>query len=357
MAGIVVTLEVAATLAAGPLTVDVELEVGDAETLALLGPNGAGKSTLLDGISGLRPLETGRIALEGEVLVDTARGIDRPPEERSVGRVFQDLLLFPHLDALANVAFPLRARGQRRAVADKTAHDWVERLGVDHRSAVLPGDLSGGEAQRIALARALAARPRALLLDEPLSALDADQRGEVRRTLRSHLRAHHRGPCLLVTHDPLDAAVLADRVVVLEEGRITASGSFSDLVARPRSAWAAELAGTNLLLGTGRGTAVELADGGVVTVAEPQPPGPVLVSIRPAAVALHRAPPEGSARNVWAATVAGTEGFGERVRVQLQGAVPLVAEVTAAAVAELDLRPGASVWATVKATEVVAYPG
>jgi molybdate transport system ATP-binding protein len=179
-------------------------------------------------------------------------------------------------------------------------------------------------------------------------------RVRVRRDLRDHLRAHE-GPCVLVTHDPLDAAVLADRVVVLEDGSVTASGLLGDLVARPRTAWAAELGGTNLLRGIARGVVVSVGDGALV-VAEPPGDGPVLVAVRPAAVALHRTHPEGSPRNVWPGTVAAIEGFGERVRVQVAGVVPLVAEVTAAAVTDLRLVPGADVWTSVKATEIDAYP-
>jgi molybdate transport system ATP-binding protein len=216
-------------------------------------------------------------------------------------------------------------------------------------------DLSGGEAQRVALARALAPGPAALLLDEPLAALDAAVRGTVRRDLRDHLAAHQ-GPRILVTHDPLDAAVLADRVVVLEEGRITAGGHLDDLVAHPRSAWAAELAGPNLLPATAHGSTLTLAGGGQLATAEPTGSGAVLVAIRPAAVALHRTRPDGSPRNVWEGTVAGVEGFGERVRVRVDGAVPLVSEVTVAAVRDLGLVPGTSVWASVKATDVAVYP-
>ena len=350
------SLEVAGAAVAGDLRVEVDLTVDAGETVAVLGPNGAGKSTLLRTIAGLAPLAQGRVRLDGQSLADVAAGVDLPPEDRSVGLVFQDLLLFPHLDAVANVAFPLRAAGRSRHEADDEARGWLERLGLADRAGARPSELSGGEAQRVALARALAARPRALLLDEPLSALDAERRDEVRRTLRQHLRAHHAGPCLLVTHDPLDAAVLADRVVVLEAGRVTDSGTFADLVARPRSLWAAQLAGTNLLPGTSTGLRVTLAGGGEVVVAEPPPEGAVLVSIRPAAVALHRDHPEGSPRNVWELEVLGTEGYGERVRVRLGGVPTLVAEITSAATADLDLVPGRRVWVSVKATEVTAYP-
>ena len=340
---------------AGDLRVDVDLEVAAGETLAVLGPNGAGKTTLLKVVAGLVPLVDGRLALDGRVLDEPGAGGFVVPERRSVGVVFQDLLLFGHLDAADNVAFGLRAGGTSRTAARSDAVAWLHRMGLADRATTAAGDLSGGEAQRVALARALAPGPRALLLDEPLAALDADVRGTVRRQLREHLGAHE-GPCIVVTHDPLDAAILADRVIVLEDGRVTAEGHLADLVAHPRTPWAAELAGTNLLPATAHGTDLHLTDGGHLTVAEPAADGPVLVAIRPAAVALHRHRPDGSPRNVWAATVVGVEGFGERVRVELGGSVPLVAEVTTAAVAELGLAPAAEVWVSVKATEVAAYP-
>lgn len=345
----------AGTAVAGPLTVTIDLTVAPGETVAVLGPNGAGKTTLLRAISGLLPLATGRVSLDGRVLDDPMAGSFVGAEDRSIGVVFQDLLLFPNLDVTGNVAFGLRAGGARRDAAHAAAGEWLEMFGLSALQGSRVTRLSGGEAQRVALARALAPRPRALLLDEPLSALDADVRAEVRRQLRDHL-ALHDGPCVLVTHDPLDAAVLADRVVVMEAGQVTATGSLADLVARPRTAWAAELAGTNLLPATATGVHLRLAAGGVLTCAE-RPDFPVvLVAIRPASVTLHRQHPEGSARNVWSAVIAEVEGFGERVRIRLGGEVPLVAEVTTAAVADLDLRPGREVWASVKATDVVAYP-
>jgi molybdate transport system ATP-binding protein len=349
-----VTLSIVGRAQAGALDLEVALSVEAGETLAVLGPNGAGKTTLLDALVGLLPLASGAIALDGRMLDDPANGTFVPAESRSIGIVFQDLLLFPTLDVADNVAFGLRATGTRRGDARAQAEAWLARLGLAERAGSSVRSLSGGEAQRVALARALAPAPRALLLDEPLAALDAEVRGSVRRDLRDHLRVHA-GPCVLVTHDPLDAAVLADRVVVLENGRVTASGHLADLVARPRTAWAAELAGTNLLPGRAHGVLVQVGSGSL-TVAEPPGDGPVLVAVRPAAVALHHARPEGSPRNVSEGTVAAIEGFGERVRVQVDGPVPLVAEVTSEAAAELGLAPGVGVWTSIKATEVDAYP-
>ncbi len=347
-------LHLAGRMTAGSLEVDVAFSVAPGETVAVLGPNGAGKTSLLRAVIGLLPLEAGELRLDDQVLDAPAAHRFVPPERRSIGVMFQDLLLFPSLDVTDNVAFGLRAGGLRKAPARAEAWAWLDRFGLADRAGARVMSLSGGEAQRVALARALAPRPRILLLDEPLSALDADVRADVRRQLRDHLRLHE-GPCVLVTHDPLDAAVLADRVVVLEAGKITATGTLADLVARPRSAWAAELAGTNLLPATAQSTTLTLAAGGILVVAEAPGDGPVLVAIRPASVALHTERPTGSPRNVWAATIADLEGFGERVRVRLEGPVPLVAELTTAGVGALSLAPGAPIWASVKATELVAY--
>ncbi len=337
------------------MPVEVDLHVVPGETLAVLGPNGAGKTTLVRVLSGLLALEQGVVVLDGRVLDAPADGTFVAPEDRSIGVVFQELLLFGNLDVTDNVAFGLRAAGTTRAEARRVAGEWLDRFDLSHLRSADVAHLSGGEAQRVALARALVPAPRALLLDEPLSSLDVDQRAGVRRQLRQHLELHE-GPRLLVTHDPIDAAVLADRVIVLEDGAVTASGSLADLVARPRTSWAAALAGTNLLEARAAGIHLHLASGAVLTCAERPDTEEVLVAIAPASVALHRRHPEGSPRNVWPATVAELEGFAERVRVRLGGEVPLVAEVTRAAVDELDLRPGVEVWASVKATEVLAYP-
>jgi len=347
-------LELAGRAHAGALVLDLEITVAPGETLAVLGPNGAGKTSLLRLVSGLLRLDAGELRLDGRIL-DAAGGGGVPAEDRSVGMLFQDLLLFPHLDVADNVAFGLRAAGVGKDQARTAAHAWLDRFGLVDRAADPVQGLSGGEAQRVALARALAPAPRLLLLDEPLSALDTDVRGAVRRELRDHLRAHA-GPCVLVTHDPLDAAVLADRVVVLEAGTITAAGLLTDLVARPRSAWSAELVGTNLILATACGTTLELRGGGCLIAADAPGDGPVLVAVRPSSVALHADRPRGSPRNVWEATVVGVEGFGDRLRVRLDGPIPLVAEVTVAGLAAIGASLGSGVWASVKATELTAYP-
>jgi molybdate transport system ATP-binding protein len=217
-----------------------------------------------------------------------------------------------------------------------------------------PRALSGGQAQRVALARALATEPRLLLLDEPLAALDAGIRSDVRRDLRRHLGTFE-GIRLLVTHDPVDAYALADRLIIIEGGRVEQVGPIAEVTARPRSRYIAELVGVNLLSGTGDGGAVTMANGARVVPAD-RVDGPAFAVIQPHAVALYRTMPDGSPRNVWAVTVADIDRRADRVRVRLDGAVPLVAEITPAALDALGLRPGDAIWASVKATEIATYP-
>jgi molybdate transport system ATP-binding protein len=344
--------EVGLTL--GSLSLDVSLSVGTGPVTALLGPNGAGKTTLLRALAGLVPLERGRVVLDGEVLEDATLRTRRPPEERPIGVVFQDHLLFPHLSAAENVAFGLRCRGTSRTDAHQRANEWLRRVGLAERARARPRELSGGQAQRVALARALATEPRLLLLDEPLSSLDVGTRATVRRQLREHL-ASFEGVRLLVTHDPLEAITLADVLVVMEEGRIVQTGSAPEISARPRSRYVAELVGVNLYRGRAVGDHVELVDGGALSVIDPGA-GEVFALVHPRNVSLHRRRPEGTPRNVWPGAVEGLDVEGERVRVRVGGAIPIVAEVTPAAVAELGLADGGAVWASVKAAQVDVYP-
>lgn len=337
----------------------LDLDVGPGEVVVLVGPNGAGKSTALRAVAGLLALDGGRIELDGRLLADAERRLHRPPHERGVGVVFQDYLLFPHLSVLDNVAFGLSARGGPAADARRTAAAWLERMELSALAGARPRTLSGGQAQRVALARALATAPGLLLLDEPLAALDARTRLVVRGELRRHLEAYP-GAAVVVTHDPVDATVLADRLVVVEDGRVVQTGTPAEVAARPRTDYVARLVGLNLLAGEGDGQAILVAGGGVVHVAAPAR-GPVHAAFRPAAVSLFTERPQGSPRNVWAGTVAALEPHGGGVRVEVAG-VPggtasILAEVTPAAVAELDLRPGVRVWATVKASDVAVYPG
>jgi molybdate transport system ATP-binding protein len=349
-----VSLEARVELRLGRLELAAELAVATGELVVLLGPNGAGKTTLLRALAGLVPLRRGRVVLDGMVLDDVAAGQHVATERRPIGFVFQDYLLFPHLSALENVAFALRARGMARAEARRRAAAWLERVGLAAQAGSRPRALSGGQAQRVALARAMVTDPRLLLLDEPLAALDAATRTVLRRDLRRRL-ASFDGTRLLVTHDPLEAIALADRLVVLEGGRITQTGTPGQVSRHPRSRYVAELVGMNLFRGRAAGAAVELDGGGRLVVAGDHH-GEVFAAVHPHAVALHRRAPEGTPRNVWAGTADTLEVVGDRVRVRVAGAVPIVAEVTPAAAGELRLADGGPVWATVKATEVTVYP-
>lgn len=346
------TLRVAGEFRVGTLGVEVEIDVARGETVAVVGPNGAGKTSLVMAIAGLVALETGRIELDGAAWDAPDDGVYVPPEQRRVGVVFQQYRLFGHLTARENVAFGLRAAGVSRRSARTIAEQTLDRLGVGGAADLQPAALSGGQAQRVALARALAIEPKVLLLDEPMSALDASSRGAVRRDLGAVV-AGVDGYRILVTHDPVDAHALADRVVVLEHGRVTQIGTMADLAAAPRSTYVADLMGTNLLRGHLSGDRLEVASGGTLFVgAHDVGDGPVVATIRPAAVALHRERPEGSPRNVWETSVGGVDVADGRVRVRLGAPHELVVEVTGAGFAALDAGPGSVVWASVKASEI-----
>ncbi|MET7683693.1 ABC transporter ATP-binding protein [Streptomyces sp. NPDC005423] len=333
----------------GSFRLDIALTAAPGDVVALLGPNGAGKTTALRALAGLTELTEGHLRLDGASLERT------PPESRPVGVVFQDYLLFPHLSALDNVAFGPRCHGASKAEARALAAEWLDRMDLTAHAGTRPRGLSGGQAQRVAVARALATRPRLLLLDEPLAALDARTRLDVRGQLRRHL-AEFEAVAVLVTHDPLDAMVLADRLVVIEGGRVVQEGSPADIARHPRTDYIARLVGLNLYRGHSDGHAVALDAGPAITTTDVLS-GPVFVAFPPSAVTLFRERPAGtSARNLWRCEVAGLETYGDQIRADLRGELPLAADLTTVAAAELDLHPGAPVWATVKATQTHAYP-
>ncbi|MFI6770828.1 ABC transporter permease [Streptomyces sp. NPDC050355] len=326
------------------LTLDAE----PGTTIAVVGPNGAGKTTLLRALLGLTPRAHAALRL-GDTDVTAL-----PPHRRGVAWVPQDGALFPHLSALSNTAYGLRAHGAARGEARRVAQQWLDRLGVGHLAHRRPAQLSGGQAQRVALARALAARPRLLLLDEPLAALDQTTRAHVRHTLRSHL-AGFGGVCLIVTHDPVEAVSLADRVLVLDDGRALQDAPPAEVTRHPRSPWVARMLGRNAWPGVATGDGLGLADGGRLVVADPLPEGSrALAIIAPEAVSVHLDKPAGSPRNIWPGTVREITSAGSRLRVLVtsQQAPDLVAEITPSAALELGLADGVSVWTSVKATEV-----
>ncbi len=341
----------------GNFHLDLGLTVPPRGTVALLGPNGAGKSTALRVLTGLlRPYE-GEVRLDGTVL--DGPGVHVPPERRPIGVVWQDYRLFPNLSAVDNVAFGLRTRGAGKAEARERATTWIERVGLAEHARRKPGSLSGGQAQRVALARALAPEPKLLLLDEPLAALDARTRLDVRTNLRKHL-AEFGGATVLVTHDPLDAMVLASDVLVLEEGRAVQRGPVAEVARHPQTDYVAQLVGLNLYRGVADTTGVRLPDGTVISAVmdhiAPHDPIEVLVAFSPSAVSVFTERPVGTPRNVFPAQITDMELHAGAVRLRLEGALDVLADVTAGAVADLDLVPGRQVWATVKATETSVYP-
>ncbi|XXM85043.1 ABC transporter ATP-binding protein [Cellulosimicrobium sp. PMB13] len=362
---------------------DVDLVVAPGEVVAVLGENGSGKSTLLQAVAGLLPPHEMRAA---RVTIDGADVTREPPRGRRVAWLSQRPLLFEHLSVVGNVAFGPRARGDGRDSANATALGVLAHVGVADLAARRATDLSGGQAQRVSIARALATDPRVLLLDEPLASLDVGVAQRVRTVLHDAQRTRPR-TTLLVTHDLLDVLLLADRAVVLEDGRVVEDGPAAEVLTRPRSRFAARLAGVNLLAGvvsdvTGEVDAVEheaalsidgTATGVLGTAGEPLAVGSAAVAVfEPRAVAVHRATPEGSPRNAWRVVVTSVEPHGPLLRVwarvvsdepgaRTPGAatavVPddaphLAADLTPRAVAELRVAPGESVWFVVKAAEV-----
>ena len=350
------------------LTIEAAILADAGETVALLGPNGAGKSSVVEAIAGVVGTSEATISIDGE-------RIDQlPPERRPIGVAFQGARLFPTMSVLENVAFPLRARGVRRRDAHRTARRLLHDVAGD---TVAPdahaSELSGGQAQRVALARALAPEPRLLLLDEPLAAVDVSARADLRAVLR-RVTASFTGVCIFVAHDPIDALTLADRIVVLEHGRVSQVGTPAELRAAPASRYVADLVGVNLLVGTlepvdGGAVALRTRGGGTVIVAAGAPMGAptaagagtvaagsptteVMATLAPSDVALHLRRPEGSPRNVFRGAVDEVAIVGDRVRVRLATEPPLVAEVTRGSAERLGLAAGVEVYASCKAVEV-----
>jgi len=329
-----------------------EVNAAPGELVAVVGPNGAGKTTLVEAVAGTLPERHSCL-----VVVDDEDWSALPPQRRHAGLVFQEHLLFPHLDARANVAFGPRSRGASRREAEAGADRWLERLGVADRANSRPHELSGGQSQRVALARALATDPRVLLLDEPFSSLDIAVAASLRDVLGVHLR-QFTGVTLMVTHDALDVRALADRVVVLQDGTVVQDGTPEAIAEAPATPHAARLLGLNVLSGIATGTEVALTTGGALVLATPAT-GPVLATFAPSAVTLTADEPVGSARNRWPVTVHRAVERDGVVRVHLHARAgtdaDLYADVTRGAAAELALTQGRELWASVKATEVTAW--
>ena len=324
------------------------LEVERGEFVSFLGPSGCGKTTTLRMIAGFETPTSGTIKINGVDLTNT------PPNRRNVGMVFQSYALFPNMTVADNIGFGLKIARRPAGEIATRIEEMLRTVHLPEFGARYPYQLSGGPQQRVALARALAPNPRVLLLDEPLSALDATTRVEVRHDLKSHLDSF-RGIRLVVTHDALEAMTLADRLVVIEDGHHVQTGTPAEVTERPKSRYVADLVGVNLLRGEAEAGAIQLA-GGPKVAAAGATSGDVFAVIHPRAVSIHRSRPEGSPRNVWPGRASRLDLFGDRVRVRIEGAVTLVAEVTPAAVADLQLQAGGEVWASFKATDVAVYP-
>ena len=362
-------LDAALSLRRNEFTIDVVLQAEPGESIAILGPNGSGKSSVLAVLAGLLAPDHGTIRLDDRTLTTVGSGRPQlvPPDRRRIGLMGQDPLLFPHLSALENVAFGLRAQGRGKAAARGVAQDWLDRVGLSALGSRRPGQLSGGQRQRVALARALAAEPQLLLLDEPLGALDAATVPEIRQVLRTHLRETGT-TTVMVTHDVVDVAVLADRAIFLERGQVVDDGPTGTVLTAPRSAFGAALAGLNLVAGTvldgvdaGAGVTLQTPTGlrlaGIA--ATPLVAGrPAAAVFRPAAVSVYRTAPGGSPRNQWPAVVSQLEPGTAAVRLRtapLTGEPQVAVDVTPAAVAELGLAPGLDVVLSIKATEILVH--
>ena len=343
---------------------DVAVAAAPGEVVAVLGPNGAGKSTLLAVLAGLLRPDAGHVRVGRRVLTDVAAGVHVPAHRRGVGLLAQQALLFPHLSALANVAFGPRAQGVPRHAAHERARELLAAVDAAPFADRRPDQLSGGQQQRVALARALAAGPDLLLLDEPLAALDVDATPAVRALLRRTLRDGDR-TAVLVTHSALDALVLADRVVVLTDGRVVEEGPAREVLARPCSPFAARVAGLDLVPGTACAEGLKTDDGFVVVGhAETTVDGePAVAVFPPAAVAVFAGHPHGSPRNVVPVRLAAVEPHGDLVRLRARRhetgpawADGLAADVTPGALVDLPVEPGAELWFAVKAAEVAIHP-
>jgi molybdate transport system ATP-binding protein len=331
---------------------DLALDIPSGTTTALLGPNGAGKSTTVEILAGLHGVDSGFLQISGRKVDSPGENIFVPPSDRRVGVVFQDFLLFDHLSVLDNVAFAPRSAGASTSESRAISRRTLAGLGFEDLLDRRPPDLSGGQAQGVALARALAMSPELLLLDEPLSALDVEVRTRLRTTLASHLQTYD-GPRLLITHDPTDAFLLADNIVVIEAGKVTQTGAPDVIRRHPATPYIAALSGRNLLQGDNRNGMITIEGSSqALQTANTSTVGPVLVAIAPSAIALHSTQPHGSPRNTWQTVVAAIEPLGDTSRVYLADPLALSADLTPAAVAALDLGPGSAVWASIKATEI-----
>ena len=338
---------------------ELAFQVEPAETLVIIGPSGCGKTTTLNMIAGLVSPDEGRIVLGQQALWDPREGVDMPAEQRRVGYVFQEFALFPHMSVEENIAYGLRARRAPKSVIPQRVDEALTLLGIQRLRGRRPLALSGGERQRVALARAIACEAEILLLDEPLGSLDAQTRNRVRGELQRLLRLVRR-IAIMVTHDYIDALTFGDRICVLDRGRVLQMGDRMELLRHPKSRFVAELTGVNFFQGkvTGKrddGLAEVEVNGARFCAACDNGTGDTMLAFFPSDVVISREAPESSASNVFRAAVREITHFGDKVRVSLNGAFPICAEITSGSLERLGLSEGDSVYASLKATAIKTY--
>jgi molybdenum ABC transporter ATP-binding protein len=339
---------------------EIAFDVSPAETLVIIGPSGCGKTTTLNIIAGLLEPDDGHVSLKGQPLWDAKARVDVPTEQRRVGYVFQDFALFPHMTVADNVAYGLRARKAPKASVAGKVEEALGLLGIQHLRQRKPGQLSGGERQRTALARAIACDAEILLLDEPLGSLDAQTRNQVRGELQRLLRLVHR-IVIMVTHDYIDALTFGDRICVLDRGKVLQTGSRLELLRHPKSRFVAELTGVNFFEGMISGTTdeglteIQVNGAQLYAVANGGQPGETLVTFFPSDVAISREAPASSAVNVVRSNIKEIVHLGDRVRLSLNGALAMCAEITAGSLERMELKVGDEVYASLKATAIKTY--
>ncbi len=339
---------------------EIGFEAAPAETLVVIGPSGCGKTTTLNAIAGLVEPDEGRIALGERVLYEGASGTNLPAAARNVGYVFQEFALFPHMTVAENVAYGLRTRRRPKDEIEVKVGAALEMVGVERLGDRRPGALSGGERQRAALARAIACDAEILLLDEPLGSLDAQTRNQVRGELKRLLQMVGR-IAVMVTHDYIDALTFGDKICVLDRGKTLQMGPREELLRHPKSRFVAELTGVNYFEGTissarYAGLAeVWIGNTCLYASSEREEMGNTTATFFPSDVAISLERPNGSPRNVFRTQIQEIIHLGDRVRLALNGSLPMCAEITAGALEELAVREGDTVHASVKATAVKTY--
>ena len=348
-------LEAHFDLLRGNLSITANVTIGAGEVVALLGPNGAGKTTVLECIAGGLAISHGHISVSGEKVDDPDAGIWKPPEKRHVGIVFQDNLLFPHMNVMDNVAFSLRCRGHSKKSARGKAAEVLLFLGIAELGRKPIKELSGGQTKQVAIARSIIQEPSLFLLDEPLSGLDSLAGSKIKAFIVNRLKALKTG-CLLVTHDSDFVMEVADRAYVLESGIVTEFGHPAGLRTKPSTSYVADFAGTNSYSGVARHGQLVINESFRLQVAELSTTGPVSVSINSRSISVHRHSSHGSPRNNLPIVIDSVTSLGDITRIVTCEPTPLVIDITTISANELNVKEGEHLWATIKATEIDVEP-